>query len=341
MAVRKGESKGKWLAEAYIAGKRVRKWFDSKADANRFYNAVKQENSPLARFVKVRAEQRLRMADAAKLWFDLHGHSLVRGESNLAVLTRIAHALNNPFLSNLTAEMFADYRQKRLNGEIAFDEKRQKVSASTIRYEFSLVIAMFNELKRLGKVKGENPLQYIRNFKVKEKELYFLRDDEILRLLEACKAYTSKPDLYLIVKLCLATGARWSEIQNLTRSQVIPHKITFIKTKSGKNRTVPITPELYNEIPHKSGKLFEHCQAQFSLAIKKAGIDLPKGQATHILRHTFASHFMMNGGNILVLQNILGHSSITMTMRYAHFAPSYLESATTLNPLATIAQSGD
>jgi len=43
---------------------------------------------------------------------------------------------------------------------------------------------------------------------------------------------------------------------------------------------------------------------------------------------------MMNEGNILVLQQILGHQSITMTMRYAHFAPDHLEEATKLNSLA-------
>lgn len=41
---------------------------------------------------------------------------------------------------------------------------------------------------------------------------------------------------------------------------------------------------------------------------------------------------MMNGGNILVLQRILGHSTINMTMRYAHFAPDHLDLALTLNP---------
>ncbi len=43
---------------------------------------------------------------------------------------------------------------------------------------------------------------------------------------------------------------------------------------------------------------------------------------------------MMNGGNILVLQKILGHSTIAMTMRYAHFAPDHLEDAVRLNPLS-------
>ena len=57
---------------------------------------------------------------------------------------------------------------------------------------------------------------------------------------------------------------------------------------------------------------------------------------THVLRHTFASHFMMNGGNILALQKILGHSSLTMAMRYAHLAPDHLQEATALNPLAML-----
>ncbi len=44
----------------------------------------------------------------------------------------------------------------------------------------------------------------------------------------------------------------------------------------------------------------------------------------HDLRHTFASHFMMNGGNIYDLQKILGHTSLEMTQRYAHLAPEQL-----------------
>jgi site-specific recombinase XerD len=44
----------------------------------------------------------------------------------------------------------------------------------------------------------------------------------------------------------------------------------------------------------------------------------------HILRHTFASHFVMSGGNILALQRILGHSDVKMTMIYAHLAPDFM-----------------
>ena len=44
----------------------------------------------------------------------------------------------------------------------------------------------------------------------------------------------------------------------------------------------------------------------------------------HLLRHTFGSHFVMAGGNILALQKILGHSDVKMTLIYAHLAPDFL-----------------
>lgn len=47
----------------------------------------------------------------------------------------------------------------------------------------------------------------------------------------------------------------------------------------------------------------------------------------HDLRHTFASQFMMNNGNVFDLQKILGHTDIKMTMRYAHFSPEHLQKA--------------
>ncbi|WP_425256057.1 tyrosine-type recombinase/integrase [Kosakonia oryziphila] len=59
-------------------------------------------------------------------------------------------------------------------------------------------------------------------------------------------------------------------------------------------------------------------------------------QAAHALRHTFATHFMMKGGNIIVLQRILGHSDISQTMTYAHFALDYLQDAVSYNPLSDV-----
>ncbi|EKO3367935.1 hypothetical protein QMT37_000383 [Vibrio fluvialis] len=45
---------------------------------------------------------------------------------------------------------------------------------------------------------------------------------------------------------------------------------------------------------------------------------------------------MMNGGNIRILRDILGHADISMAMRYAHFAPDHLSEAITKKPLASL-----
>lgn len=52
------------------------------------------------------------------------------------------------------------------------------------------------------------------------------------------------------------------------------------------------------------------------------------------LNFQFASHYMMNGGDILTLQRVLGHASLAMTMKYAHFSLGHLAEVVNLNPLS-------
>ncbi|WP_052701831.1 tyrosine-type recombinase/integrase [Marinomonas sp. S3726] len=112
-------------------------------------------------------------------------------------------------------------------------------------------------------------------------------------------------------------------------------QVDFTDTKSGKNRSIPISQDLFLKLEEhmkQHGRFFD-CIKSFRKYLKSTSINLPRGQSSHVLRHSFASHFIMNGGNILTLQKILGHSSITMTMRYAHLAPEHLQAAAALNPL--------
>jgi len=92
--------------------------------------------------------------------------------------------------------------------------------------------------------------------------------------------------------------------------------------KAVKSRSVPLRKNLYEELIEQLP--FQSCYSAFRSALERANIKLPKGQLTHICRHTFASHFVMNGGHILTLQKVLGHSDLKLTMRYAHLAPDFL-----------------
>lgn len=59
----------------------------------------------------------------------------------------------------------------------------------------------------------------------------------------------------------------------------------------------------------------------------------------HDLRHSFASNFMMNGGNVFDLQKILRHTDIKITMRYAYFTPDHLQSSLKFMGIANISES--
>ncbi|WP_228977947.1 tyrosine-type recombinase/integrase [Paraburkholderia gardini] len=146
----------------------------------------------------------------------------------------------------------------------------------------------------------------------------------------------------LVAKVCLATGARWGEAEGLRHSQINGGLIQFVRTKSSKARGVPIDRQLEREWRDhhrrhgENERVFGPAMLAFRDGVRRAGLTLPKGQLTHVLRHTFASHFMMNGGSILSLQRALGHHSLAMTMRYAYLSPEHLAETRHLNPLARL-----
>ncbi|HIB8991098.1 TPA: phage integrase [Citrobacter braakii] len=336
MTVRKS-SDGQWVADFYTVnrsdgkqGKRVRKKFATKGEALAFenYTLQKIEDSPWLGDGK----DTRKLSDLVHLWFERHGITLRDGEKRKSSMLWAADCMGSPLATEFSAQLFTAYRAKRLDGQFVRTKRISQVSPRTMNLEHAYFLAVFNELKRLGEWTAPNPLENVRQFRVDESEMAYLTIEQIDQLLQECRDSSAK-DLETIVKICLATGARWSEAETLRRSQISAGKVTFIKTKGKRNRTIPLDLDLIGELPKRTGAIFTPCYYAFRNALERAGIDLPAGQLTHVLRHTFASHFMMNGGNILVLQKILGHTDIKMTMRYAHFAPNHLEEASRLNPL--------
>jgi len=161
---------------------------------------------------------------------------------------------------------------------------------------------------------SKNPMLNTRNLKIGEQQPTYLNKNQIKTLLRA----SQNTDLYLPILISLNTGLRLSEVLGLKWSNVdLKRKRILVSsirdrygfhetTKSGKNRVVPITSDL-NE--HK--KIREKCS-------------LPSSFTFHTLRHTYASHFMMNGGGIYDLKKILGHSDIKTTERYAHLSERHI-----------------
>lgn len=303
-------------------GIRLKKAFKTLGEARRFKTHKISEYRNVEDWEQQPDDNR-HLAELIELWYKLHGKSLKDITKRMSRLRALCEKMNNPIARKITAKDWADYRSKRLD----------EVAIKTVNNEQVYVNAIFNELTRLGEI-NYNPIKNVRPLKYTQSEMGFLDNDQILLLFNELKK-SINPDAYLVAKLAISTGARWSEAETITGRQISFCKVTFINTKGGKNRTVPISEELYNELPKKSGRLFVNCVGAFKQAMKRTKIELPSGQMTHVLRHTFASHFMKKG-NILVLQRILGHASITDTMKYAHFAETHLEEAVTLNPIANI-----
>lgn len=336
MTVRK-TTEGEWICDLRpngAKGKRIRKKFATKGEALAYekYISNELEDKP---WLGEKQDNR-HLSDLIEQWHSLYGRTLSDADRMMSKLKGICAGMGDPIASKITAADFSAYREGRLKGEIPDIHGRfMPIKPQTVNHEQRNLSAVFGTLKKLGHWSLPNPIAGIPTFRVDEKMVTFLYPHEIKTLLQFLSESNSQ-HVKLIAKICLSTGARWSEAENLEGSQITEYRITYKNTKSRKVRTVPISKELYDEIPKKRGRLFTPCRKTFERVVTKAGIVLPEGQCTHVLRHTFASHFMMNGGNILVLKEILGHSDIKMTMIYAHFAPKHLEDAITKNPLTMI-----
>lgn len=332
MAIAKTD--GGWRVDAQPGGrggKRFRKTFKTQAEAKAYEAWLTTQVNQNAKWQPEKRDTR-RLSELIEIWNTHHGVGLKAGANTYSRLKLACEAMGNPVADRFTVNTFADYRTKRLADGIAHN---------SINREHAYLRSVFNELRRLGHWKRENPLAHLRQFKVPERELEYLTIEQCRTLLaELAKGRNRHAPL--VAKICLATGARWSEAESLDQKHVRNGQIQYAGTKSGKVRVVPIPEALADELrehhhPKETGsRLFAHAYSAFRDAVDRAALTLPDGQMTHILRHTFASHFMMNGGNILTLQKILGHANLTMTMRYAHLAPEHLQEARVLNPLVQL-----
>ncbi len=167
----------------------------------------------------------------------------------------------------------------------------------------------------------------------KEKgRLRYLTPNEANRLVDSCAKHL-KP----IVITALHTGMRKTETLTLKLGEHVNLKRRIINLKETKNeeaRHIPINETLHGVLckvakDKKSGDYlfcmddgtaYKHIRKSFYTALSNAKI---KDFTFHDLRHTFASNLVMDGVDLFVVKELLGHKSIEMTMKYAHLSPDH------------------
>jgi integrase len=175
---------------------------------------------------------------------------------------------------------------------------------------------------------------------VETARIRYLTIAEAQRLINACDA-----DFRLLVRAALETGARYSE---LARLEVVDFNsdsgtIAIRKSKSGKARHIILTEEgaafFKSHCAGRAGSELMFSHGDKRLAWKTAEQARPMRDANihsklvprisfHGLRHTWASHAVMNGVPLLVVAKNLGHAGTLMVERhYGHLAPSYIVDA--------------
>ncbi|ECJ2932031.1 tyrosine-type recombinase/integrase [Salmonella enterica subsp. enterica] len=323
MAIRKLDD-GRWLVDIRpqgTDGKRIRRKFCKKAEASIFehYILVNYHNKDWIE----KPPDRRRLTELLEIWWIYHGKHHEGGQTERTRLEAIIKQFGRMGVSRidqLTKRAVVDYRIMMMN---------EGLKPSSVNRQIFILSGMFTKLIGAERFFPPNPISEIKRLKEARAETAYLSDDEIRALLASLEG-----DHLNIAVLCLSTGARWSEAAELKAEHIAGNVITFMKTKNGRRRHVPVSDDVLKKICKKTkGRLFLADYAKFRETLKSVVPGLPKGQAAHVLRHTFATHFMMNGGNIITLQRILGHATIQQTMTYAHFSPDFLNEAIRFNPL--------
>ena len=230
----------------------------------------------------------------------------------------------------LSFEMEKIYRSKA--GSKSLSEK-------TIARRLASIKALFKYLYNFEKIK-DNPTIYIKTPKSSKLLPSFVKENDISILMEEPlnNLITSKDDAYrdiAILETLYATGLRLSELLSLNICDVDKNtEMVKVMGKGGKERIVPIGRIALNSINKYLENTGRSLRTDFDdpLFTNKKGIRLPKrtlqrrvkryllttmgGGSVHTLRHTFATHLIDRGADMLTVKELLGHSSLSSTQHY-------------------------
>ena len=228
--------------------------------------------------------------------------------------------------------------------EYAEFRQSQGVTPASINIELAALSASINYANKRWETELKNPVTGLFYPSKPGRLRYLEREEAEQLLLEASKLRS--PYLVDFIELALNTGARKNELLQLKfRSVDLQRKILTIEaqtTKTGKRRYLPINKAATAVIERRRAYRDQNCPDSpwvfakrgggrmkypdnaFRIAVANAGLE---DFTVHDLRHTFASWLVTEGVELIKVRDLLGHSSIRMTERYAHLAPFRLHEA--------------
>lgn len=197
------------------------------------------------------------------------------------------------------------------------------LSKTTVSNVLSVLKSFYSFMLDTGYI-SSNPTRGINNIKLDKKAPVYLTFSEMKDLLDTA----IDPRDRIIVRMLYASGVRVSELVNIRKKDIDFERSTIkVFGKGAKERIVLIPDTIVKEILdyaaglRNNDRLFEltprTVQRDIKLLARRAGIN--KAVTPHKLRHSFATHMLQNGGNVVAIQKLLGHASLNTTQIYTHY----------------------
>jgi site-specific recombinase XerD len=199
----------------------------------------------------------------------------------------------------------------------------RKLSRTTVANILSVIRSFYSFIVQ-SEYMASDPTKGISSIKIDKKAPVYLTQSEMRDLIDSAV----EPRNNLIVKMLYATGVRISELVNIKKSDIDFDRDTIkVFGKGAKERIVLIPDGLssalrtYCEQLDDNSKLFDlttrTVQRDIKILAVRAGIN--KHVTPHKLRHSFATHMLQNGGSVVAIQKLLGHTSLNTTQIYTHY----------------------
>ena len=347
MAIEMIRRKSETIYKAFFCKnrKRISKCFYRKFDAQKWL----EDQEKLHQFG---FKKKLKFSEATQVW--LENHSRIRKAPG--------SYLNDKRMMDSFELFFGECNLDEVSPEsieFCISKMNSKgLKTATINRYLQCLRALFNYFIKKRHLTF-NPVSMVGLLTEAEASYDYLSFEEANQFLAYCSEKYEKKNrwVYRLYLLAINTGMRWGEIAALQwdKADFLYQRITISRsycgyskqiretTKGRKIRYVGINSSLLPELKvqreetvsshllfslnEKILDLKNFKRDHFNKDLQEAGI---RKIRFHDFRHTFASHFVMKGGNLYDLQKLLGHSDISTTERYAHLSPESIVARTEL-----------